>query len=84
MICILKGAIRYIETRRPLFQESDKDVCAKVRIRIHQRLAITRDAFRATLELDNGESNRLTDIRVDIVIRDYISKEDALHKFSVG
>ncbi len=59
-------------------------MCAKVRIRIQQRLAITRDAFRATLELDNGESNRLTDIRIDIVIEDNINKEDALHKFAIG
>ena len=59
-------------------------MCAKVRIRIQQRLAITRDAFRATLELDNGESNRLTDIRIDIVIEDSINKEDALYKFAIG
>lgn len=65
-------------------QYKDDGVCAKVRIRIEQRLAITRDAFRATLELDNGEAERLTGIGVTIDILDRKTQERAQHKFAIG
>ena len=55
-----------------------------VRIRIQQRLAITRDAFEATLELDNGESDRLAGIRVVVEILDHTTAETAEYKFSMG
>ena len=55
-----------------------------VRIRIEQRLAITRDAFEATLELDNGESDRLERIRVVVIIRDTTTRESAEYKFALG
>ena len=55
-----------------------------VRIRIEQRLAITRDAFEATLELDNGESDRLERIRVVVIIRDTTTHESAEYKFALG
>ena len=55
-----------------------------MRIRIEQRLAITRDAFEATLELDNGESDRLTDIRVVVYILDHTTEEGADDKFAMS
>ena len=68
-----------------MLQDDDDDgVCARVRIRIEQRLAITRDAFEATLELDNGESDRLTDIRVVVYVLDHTTEEGADDKFAMG
>ncbi|KAI0232123.1 Protocadherin Fat 4 [Lamellibrachia satsuma] len=55
-----------------------------VRIRIQQRLAITRDAFEATLELDNGESDRLAGIKVVVKILDRATFETAEYKFAMG
>jgi hypothetical protein len=45
-------------------------VCARVTIRLEQRVAITRAAFLGTLEIDNGESGTaLTNVHVSIDIR---------------
>ena len=43
--------------------------CARVKIRLEQEAVITRDAFRATLELDNNGSSRLENVRVTVNIR---------------
>ena len=65
-------------------EDPDQGVCAKVRIQLQQRLAITREAFRATLVLENGESHTLTNIRVVIHIDDAITKTSSNHLFSIG
>ena len=59
-------------------------MCAKVRIRIQQRLALTRDAFKATLELENGETAKLTAIRVVLHIDNHQTKASALQHFAIG
>ena len=59
-------------------------MCAKVRIRIQQRVALTRDAFKATLELENGESAKLTAIRVVLHIDNHQTKASALQHFAIG
>ncbi|XP_048259395.1 uncharacterized protein LOC125384389 [Haliotis rufescens] len=43
-------------------------ICAKVRKRITQNLVLTRDAFQARLEIENGEEGSLEKIDVDIFI----------------
>jgi hypothetical protein len=46
-------------------------VCARVRIRIDQQVAITRSAFKATLEVENAPKNvELQNVRVTLDIRD--------------
>ena len=69
------------------FKQADDDkegVCAKVRIQILQKLAITREAFRARLELENGETDKLTNIRVEIKINDGVPKNYSNHLFAIG
>ncbi|XP_067680998.1 uncharacterized protein, partial [Haliotis asinina] len=46
----------------------EEGICAKVRIRIMQDLVLTRDAFQARLEIENGEEGSLENIDVDIII----------------
>jgi hypothetical protein len=45
-------------------------VCAKVKLRTEQESVITRDAFRATLEVDNADVARLEGVRVSLQIYD--------------
>lgn len=48
----------------------EEGVCARVRIKISQEVAITRTAFRATLEINNSAYNvRLENVRVNLDIR---------------
>ncbi|XP_046573868.1 uncharacterized protein LOC124281912 isoform X2 [Haliotis rubra] len=64
---------------------SDDGVCAKVRVRIVQELVLTRDAFTARLEIENGEQSALNSIRVTVNIRaTYGAGTSASDKFSVG
>ncbi|XP_052249732.1 uncharacterized protein LOC127857375 [Dreissena polymorpha] len=60
-------------------------VCASVRVRILQELVLTRDAFTARLEIENGENSDLQNIKVQIEIRPtYGSSTNNIDKFSIG
>ncbi|XP_052768092.1 uncharacterized protein LOC128208577 [Mya arenaria] len=60
-------------------------VCARVRVWIIQELVLTRDAFNARLEIENGESSNLELIYVEIEIRQtYGTGELLIDKFSIG
>lgn len=64
---------------------SSDSVCAKVRVRIVQELVLTRDAFNARLEIENGETSALEDIMVEIRITEtYGSGESSRDTFSIG
>ena len=68
-------------------KESSKDdnVCAKVRVRIIQELVLTRDAFNARLEIENGENSALENVKVEIEItQTYGTGEPAKDAFSIG
>ena len=45
-------------------------VCAKVRLQINQDVVLTRNAFKATLELDNVSPSSLTDVGVTLFVVD--------------
>lgn len=64
--------------------ESESGVCAVVRIRIEQELAITREAFLARLDIENNEDSPLTQIRVEIFISDASNGINATFLFSIG
>ena len=50
---------------------ADDAICAEVRLEIQQRMIITRTAFLATLQLNNGtDSEYLAQVRVTLDIRD--------------
>jgi hypothetical protein len=57
-------------------------VCAQVRLRLEQEAVITRDGFRATLEVENGAEAPLQDVSVEIAIRDATGR-DATGLFGV-
>ncbi len=54
----------------PESEWEEEGVCARVRIRISQDVAITRTAFRATLEIDNSPENvTLENLKITIEIK---------------
>ena len=59
-------------------------VCAVVRIRINQEIVLTRDAFLATLEIENMEASDLQQIQIDILITNVTSAVDSALLFSIG
>lgn len=60
----------------PESQWQEEGVCARVRIRISQDVAITRTAFRATLEIDNAVENvPIENVAVAIDIRNENQEE---------
>ena len=55
----------------PLLAQQEEGVCARVKIKISQDVAITRTAFRATLEITNSPENvPLQNFSVTLDIRD--------------
>ena len=63
--------------------EEEAGVCAVVRIRILQELALTREAFQARLEIENQEDTPLQQIDLEISITNSETGEQATHLFSV-
>lgn len=45
-------------------------ICAEVKIQIKQKAVVTRTAFEATLVISNGGSGTLTNVNVDLEIKD--------------
>lgn len=65
-------------------QDTEEGVCAKVRIQILQKLVLTRSAFSARLEIENGETEQLTNIAVELIISDHSTQSRANDLFSIG
>jgi hypothetical protein len=49
-------------------QPTSEGVCAVVKIQLTQRFVLTRNAFKATLEIDNGSGATLSKIKVTLFI----------------
>ena len=64
--------------------ESAGGVCAVVRIRVEQELAVTREAFVAKLEIENQEDSPLGGVKIEIIITDTATREEATGRFSIG
>ena len=64
--------------------EDEVGVCAVVRIRIEQEVAITREAFLARLQIENQEDFSLERINIEIIITDIITGELSTNRFSIG
>ncbi|KAK7073311.1 hypothetical protein SK128_022153 [Halocaridina rubra] len=64
--------------------EDEAGVCAVVRIRIEQEATLTREGFRAKLEIENKEALSLENIQVIITVRDISTLEESNEKFSFG
>ncbi len=67
---------------RPAFAE-ESGVCAKVRIKLNQEIALTRTAFRATLEVMNAPENvTLTNVMVTLDIKNEAG-DDSISLFGI-
>ena len=54
-----KDMLQYMETQ-------SENTCAQVKLEIQQKLVLTRQAFRGTLTIENGSSNAIEDILVNV------------------
>ena len=64
--------------------QEEAGVCAVVRVRIEQELALTREAFQASLGIENMENSPLDQLYAEIIITDLTTGEEATHLFSIG
>ena len=64
--------------------EEEEGVCAVVRIRIEQEIALTRDAFLAILEIENMEVSDLEQVQMEFHITAVNSSIESTHLFSIG
>ena len=64
--------------------EDEAGVCAVVRIRIEQELAVTRVAFLAKLEIENKESSSLVQGSLEIIIVDSGTGVQSTHLFAIS
>ena len=91
-IAVNKGFSSYIEAynfARSEFNqiddiEAEAGVCAVVRIRIEQELAVTRTAFLARLEIENMDESPLERGDMEIIIIDSGTREVTTHLFAIG
>ena len=65
-------------------EEEKEGVCAVVRIRIEQEIALTRDAFLAKLEIENMETFDLQRIQMEFLITDVSSAIESTLLFIIG
>ncbi|MCX6924831.1 MAG: putative Ig domain-containing protein [Verrucomicrobia bacterium] len=57
-------------------------VCARVKLRTEQQAVVSRDAFRAALEIDNSDAGRLEQVEVELTILDQ-NGQDATALFGI-
>jgi hypothetical protein len=50
-------------------------VCGRVTLQLDQNAVLTRDAFKATLQLDNGSSDILMNLSVSVVVRNQVGQD---------
>ncbi|HZO84342.1 MAG TPA: hypothetical protein VFC26_03965, partial [Verrucomicrobiae bacterium] len=65
---VFAGLAAAIERLRQIVFAPHDGVCAQVRIRIDQEAVIARDAFKATLEIENNSATPLEAITVELLI----------------
>jgi hypothetical protein len=65
---VFLGLSAAINQLRQIVLAPHDGVCAQVRIRIDQEAVIARDAFKATLEIENNSGTPLESITVDLLI----------------
>ncbi len=67
---IYEGAKNAVDELRKSLEGNSGGVCARVRLQINQEAVMTRDAFLGSLEIDNGGTSNLTNISVNLQVRD--------------
>jgi hypothetical protein len=71
----LDAVIRTRDTLIDLLSLGSGGVCAKVKLRLDQDAIISRDAFKAMLEIDNSTSDPLEEISVELHVRNEAGAE---------
>ncbi|MCP5527995.1 MAG: cadherin-like domain-containing protein [Verrucomicrobiales bacterium] len=73
------SAFQELETRLRELQDALSEpaggVCARVKLRIDQDAVISRDAFRAALEIENSQNADLTDVEVRVRVFDEAGRD---------
>ena len=66
------------------YEGASANVCASVKLEIEQKLVLTRQAFRGTLTIDNDTEGRLTDIDLDVVVKNILGEQATSHEFQIN
>ena len=87
----MDGSPSFLESYNDVVEQFNKiedfdeeGVCAVVRIRIDQEIALTRDAFLARLEVENMEFSDLEQVQLEFLITNANSAVEATLLFSIG
>ena len=88
---VMSGYLPFLESYNGVVEQynmidnfDEEGVCAVVRIRINQEIALTRDAFLAKLEIENMEMADLQQVQIDFLITNVNSAVDSTLLFSIG
>ncbi len=65
--------------------EGENSVCASVSIKLSQTMVMTRQAFRGTLTVFNGnEDNSMTDVKLSLLVNDLYGNQATSHEFQIN
>lgn len=68
-----------------MYQEQSSSVCASISLQFSQKMVMTRQAFRGTLTVFNGnESNAMTDVKLSLVVKDEDGNVATSHEFQIS
>ncbi|HEY9175293.1 MAG TPA: hypothetical protein VI136_23660, partial [Verrucomicrobiae bacterium] len=64
----ISAVLRHVQSARQELSGQSEGVCGHVKLRLNQEAVISRDAFKATLEVENQTGDALTEVAVDVVV----------------
>lgn len=66
------------------YENASSNVCATVKLEIDQKLVLTRQAFRGTLTIDNDTEGKLTDIDLEVTVKNLLGEQMTSHEFQIN
>lgn len=68
-----------------MYQQQSSSVCASISLQFSQKMVMTRQAFRGTLTVFNGnESTAMTDVKLSLVVKDEDGNVATSHEFQIN
>lgn len=65
--------------------EESKSVCASISLQFSQKMVMTRQAFRGTLTVFNGnETTAMSDVKLELVVKDETGNVATSHEFQIN
>lgn len=68
-----------------LVNEGQSSVCSSISLQFSQKLVLTRQAFRGTLTVFNGnETTAMTDVKLELIVKDESGNIATTHEFQIN